>query len=120
MRGGRDTGTMGSSPTAYTTTPTPGNLSPCFRAQRWPSRRQHGRHGDGCPRSRVVMVQAMHACSGPVCGRPRHGGTRGRAHLEQQVVFQDPLHGHHQQVLQLELALLDLERALLVGESGGR
>lgn len=50
------------------------------------------------------------------------GGTRagGRPHLEQQVVLEHPLHGHHQQVLQPELAVLDLQRALLGREPAVR
>lgn len=35
------------------------------------------------------------------------------------MVLQYPLHGYHQQILQLELAILDLKRALLVWESSG-
>lgn len=36
------------------------------------------------------------------------------------MVFEHPLHGDHQQVLQLELPILDLQRALLgIGEWGG-
>lgn len=53
---------------------------------------------------------------------PRPGGCRalthsGQSHLQEQVVFEHPLHGDHQQVLQLELPILDLQRALLgIGE----
>lgn len=37
----------------------------------------------------------------------------GPSHLEEQVVFEYPLHGDHQQVLQLELPILDLQGAFL-------
>lgn len=35
------------------------------------------------------------------------------SHLKQKVVFKDPLHGDHQEILQLELSLLDLHGTLL-------
>lgn len=55
----------------------------------------------------------------PVCGLHRTPWalwalTRsGPSHLEEQVVFEYPLHGDHQQVLQLELPVLDLQGAFL-------
>lgn len=47
-------------------------------------------------------------------------GARARPHLQEEVVFEDPLHGDHQQVLKLKLPILDLQRAFLAtGEQQG-
>ena len=55
----------------------------------------------------------------PICGLHRTPWAlwalahSGPSHLEEQVVFEYPLHGDHQQVLQLELPILDLQGAFL-------
>lgn len=44
---------------------------------------------------------------------PRPRSRAREPHLQEQVILEHPLHGHHQQVLQLELPVLDLQCAFL-------